>query len=445
MGNELQLQNITLQAMHGTSLQGIAQQQLYGINLGNGISIGNILAGISDVENIGSSNTEQKVSGIQNLISKALDIVSKLGSAESAAAKAETAKKSKDTAKTNQEIEEQKNELTQKFEQIGSDINQESDVIKAAQGEIETANQKLEEAKKDIEEKQKSIEEKKEQLKTEKNVTKQRELLKAIQQDSDSIKSSSDIIKSAQEVIKCASQEVADSVAIIEELNGGAFELQQEGENKVAKLSQEAANNAQKNAQTQGKGVENQIVGEQLQRTAQATSSTLFGVGSAPQLYRAAIDNKQAGTERQTGAATNLNAIKQGIGGLNDNVSLLNNFSTSIGGAFTEYADCIGDWNKALEPAITGFGTIMDNAGSYSAMADTLKTATEADIKKLDGTQPKREDNKNYVEQPTENNNSQSNMQFQQSAQYIPDMMKSGDNQNTNDLETLKVNTKLEM
>ena len=310
MGNEIQLQNLNLQSMQGFSMQGMLQQQFSGINVG-GVSIGEYLAGIQDVENISSSNTEQKASDIQSLINRVMNIVSKISADKEA--QEEVAANSKNTAKTNSEIEKQKSELSSNIAEISGQIGQETEVIQAAKEEIETANKKLQEEQDRIKKINEDINTKKDELNSETNPEKQKAILLEIQSLSGQLATSATVITEAQDVIKCASQEVADSVAIIEELNAGTFKIQQEGEQNVAKLSQEMAKNAQDNASIKAKSVQNEVVGNALEQSAKAASSNIFSGSAAPQLYKAAFEQKSAASTRQTGAVLNLSSIQKGI------------------------------------------------------------------------------------------------------------------------------------
>ena len=118
----------------------------------------------------------------------------------------------------------------------------------------------------------------------------------------------------------------------------------------------------------------------------------------------------------------------------------MNEFSTAIGGAFTDYANSIGDWNKVLEPAISSFGSMMDNAAKYTTTAGQISTAATNDLSKLDENktgQQKSEDSEEQKSKP-------SYMQYQQPAQFKPAFGLGDDSVQQNNFETTKIDVKLE-
>lgn len=336
-----------------------------------------------NLEQIDSGSAEQKASGIQNLINKALSLVEKITNQESQVARKEVKTNSENTQKLNSKSENAKAEITRDFNGIASGISEEEGVIKAANEEIAKAQEEIAKKQKEIEEKVNQINDAQKALAGTTNKTEQKDLLDKISRLSGEIAQSVESIATIQQIVEDASAEVADSVSYIESLKGNAVEIQENGETKIQQLSQEAAKNVQANTQTQTKAVINQATGEGAKNAAQvAATNVLTGTSVAPKLYRVAIDQELAGTTRNAGAAANLTHLLQGIGKINDNASLLQSFNTSIGSALNSYKDYVGEWNKRIPDVITSLGSF-DGENGINSQLETLNTAIKTDNQTL--------------------------------------------------------------
>jgi len=393
-------------------LQGQFDQ--FGLNqFGGGCEVSSWFNSAFDVANslegITSSDSNQAASSVQNLINKALSLVEKLMGQEAQAARKEVKKNEEDAKKLGADAEKTKTAIMNDMNGIGNDIKEEQGVVEAATEEIKKAQEEIQKKQKEINEIIEKISKAKKDLAKETNPAKQKALLKTIQGLSLQIATVTESMANIQQNVEDASKEVADSVSYIEALKGNAVEVQENGEMEIEQLGQKAVNNAQANTQTQVKAKTNQVTAEGAKDAAQAASSNfLTGTSIAPKLYRVATDQELAGTTRNVGAAATLNTLLQGIGKINDNLSLLTQFNTSIGSALQGYADYVGgEWNTAMNGVITSLGSF-DGDNGLNTQIETLNSAVDSDIKTIDNV-PAAKENNNKKETNDNNSDKESN------------------------------------
>ena len=98
-------------------------------------------------------------------------------------------------------------------------------------------------------------------------------------------------------------------------------------------------------------------------------------------MYKVAADQGAAAATRHAGAASNLMTITQGIGKIGGSASLIENFSTSIGGVLNNCIGYLGDWNTALEPMISAFGSF-EQAGLNGTIT-SLNNSVQQDLQSV--------------------------------------------------------------
>ena len=394
--NQLQLQNLGLNynpTDYAASVQSMLQSQFGNISLGSDINLGYALAGIQDIENMGSDNPQQQASAMQGLISKAMDIISKLGNGETAAASAEASKNAKAASDVKVDAETLKTEFNAESQRISEQIDQQSEAVNNAKTDLEAVQKELEAEQEKIKETQEKINELQQALAVATDPEQQKEILGELQGYTTLLLASAANIATMNEAVAQLSKTVADSYSVMESSIGDAEALQSEGEQALQQLSEKAGESAKNDALSKAKGTGNEAVAKTLEAEAAATSSNIFtGATLAPQLYRAAADQEGAGAIRITSSAANLSTLLQGILGINDNVELLTSFCSSIGSSVNQYTGYIGDWNNVLNPMITSFGTLIDGDNNVKAVAEKLDTTVKSDINRVDSKDVKNEE-----------------------------------------------------
>jgi len=409
----LQTQQLNLPRIGVVDISPQLTSSLGGLTIGsNGnFKIGDILAGINDVQAITSDNDQQRANGIQNAINDVMSLIQKVvTNSETTAATTETAKEQAKSQKTVVEAEKTKSEFETEFSKIKTSIDAESNQLQSLTSDAEAVNKELEEEKEKIESIISDIKSLQAELAATTDPAQQQSLLVSIQGLSGQLQTSTANILTLQASAQSLSKKVQASVDIIEEKNAGAFELQENGEVKLSQLSNEIAQESSDNASTQTKAAGNEATGAAAQQAASAASSNIFtGSSIAPKLYQVATDQRGAASVRTSGAQANLATIQQGIGKLSNATEIMESFSTSIGGALNEYIGYLGDWNETLEPMITSFGSIEDLKISDSV--NELNSAVEEDLNTVSAAEGSNETKSatTGLRQPTEQSNNSSN------------------------------------
>ncbi len=438
MAPNLQMQQLNLTQLQGTSISSQISSQLGNLTIGsNGnFKIGDILAGINDIEAISSDNDQQRAAGIQSAINDVMSLLQKfVTNGETTAATTETAKNQSKSQKTAAEADNAKNELETGFSKIQTAINGESEQLQSLTGDAEEVNKELEEEKEKIQSIITDIQAKQAELAATTDPAQQQSILVEIQGLSGQLQTCAANIATLQQTAQSLSEKVQATVDNIEELNAGAFELQENGKVKLTQLSQELAQENSDNASTQGKAAGNEITGEAAQKAATAASSNFItGSSLAPKLYQVAADQKGAATVRQSGAQANLATIQQGIGKLSNASEVMDSFSTSIGSSLNQYIGYIGDWNNVLDPMITSFGSI-DNMKIGDSIKN-LNTAVTEDLGTINSQNETQKDDSNPSSQKQSRSSESSTQPFKWGVSDGQDWTKK---EQLNELKTPKV------
>ncbi len=320
--------------------------------------LGNLLNGsTSGTTSSSGTSSDNTANTIQTTINKVMSLIDKITNQEAKAASNEIKKNKQAADELKKEQENAKAELSQNIENIEAEIATENETVINSTASLEEVNEQLAEKQEQINEIVKQIEEQQQLLASAKTPEEKAAILGTIQGLSGQIGELVGNIGDLQEQVASLSQAVETSVTNIETAKGNAVTIQEDGEMKITQLVQEGANLVTTNTSSQVQGVTNTVTGKALEAAAETASSNMFSASTAPQLYRAANDQSTAGQTRTSGSLTNLQTVLQGIGGLQDNLSLLTNFETSIGNALSEFSGAVGSWNTAIDPIITSIGS----------------------------------------------------------------------------------------
>ena len=341
--------------------------------------LGNILNGSSSQAAGGTGENNQTANIIQSTINTVMSLINKITTQEAKAAREEVNKNTKAADKLAKEQEESRTELSQNIDNIEAQIITEKDTVINSTGNLEEISKQLQEKQEQLNELVTQIEEQQKALSTAKTPEEKAAILGTIQGLSGQIGELVGNLGDLQEQVTTLSQAVENSLTNIETAKGNAVTIQEDGEMQITKLAQEGANLVTQNTSTQVKGVTNSTTGASLEVAAEASSATIFSAGAAAKLYRTANDQTTAGQTRTTGSITNLQTVLKGIGGLQDNLTLLNNFKTAIGSSLGEFDSAVGEWNTSVSPIITSIG-------SFEAVTtgnEELKTVVTSDLSSL--------------------------------------------------------------
>lgn len=328
-------------------------------------------------EGLTSEDDQQKASAIQNIMNNVMSLINSIASNEAQAAKREVQNNKATARGQNKTIEDQRTALNQQIGQIGGEISAQTEIVNGAVQELTEAQKNIQEKQEQINEIITQIQAKQNELAGITDPEKQAEILSEIQGLSGQITSIASSISTLTSTVETASTRVEDAAATIEDAKGNAIEIQQEGTAEITENAQKSAQLTHTSIKTNTTGVVNTTTGEGLQVAAETASSNIFTAGTAPDLFIKANDQKLAGSERTRGAITNLQTIMQGIGGLNDNASILTNFEHSVGGALNSFKTAIGTWNQNLEPTITSLGSFSTIEGEVKTLDEKVKEDLE--------------------------------------------------------------------
>ena len=390
---------------------------------GSSIDIGNILNGsTAAISGITSDNHNQKVNGIQTLIDTAMSLLSKLGASEAAKAKAEATKDKKAAAEFTKAGEEARAELEKNINEQSYFIEDQSSLVKESIGELGKANEQIQEKQEEINKIIQQINELQAQL-AGKTPEEQAQILGQIQTLSGKLASKAATISDVQKTVESASSQVENAVTNIETAKGHIVEIQENGQMVIQEQMQKGVQELQKGFQRQVQGQVNEATGTAAEKAAQATATSTFGIGAgaAAKLYKVSFDQDMAGSTRKTSSAPNLQTVLAGIGKLGENVALLTQFETAIGGAMKDFNGYVGDWNTALEPVITSIGSFTGEEGVI-ATNEQLQEAVTVDLNTLGATVDENGNVENKNTGNNENEDTQNNEQLVKPELFTPNV-----------------------
>ena len=371
---------------------------------------------------IATGDHNQKVNGIKNLVDTAMSLLSKLGASEAAKAKAEATKHKKAAAEYTKAGEEARAELEKNINEQSYFIEDQSSLVKESIGELGKANEQIQEKQEEINKIIQQINELQAQL-AGKTPEEQAQILGQIQTLSGQLATTAATIADVQETVENASAQVENAVTNIETAKGHIVEIQENGQMVIQELMQKGVQELQKGFQRQVQGQVNEATGTAAEKAAQATATSTFGIGAgaAAKLYKVSFDQDKAGSTRKTSSAQNLQTVLAGIGKLGENVALLTQFETAIGGAMKDFNGYVGDWNTALEPVITSIGSFTGEEGVI-ATNEQLQEAVTVDLNTLGATVDESGNVENKNTDNNKNEDSQNNEQLVKPELFTPNV-----------------------
>lgn len=342
----------------------------------------------NSIEQIASGDDNQKAAGIQQIINNVMSLVEKFTTGEAKAAKAEDKKNKaaaqkvvddQQNAKTeleteigniNSTIEAQLSTVSSEVEnltKLGEDLTEKQQEIQAIKEEIETKKAELESAA--------TVEEKKAILEEIKGLSGQiAEILASLSDLSSQMEASAEVVENAQGSIETAYSEVQ--------------KVQKDGTQKIAEIGQQGAKQVQNNTQVAATGAQNKIYAQAAKaaaETASGASFISFGATSsaAAKFNQIAIDQDSAAGTRIPGSVSNMSTVLQGIGGLQENLSVLTNFGNSIGNQFSDFSSVVGQWNSLSSQFIASIGSME----LVQTGVDELRNTVDEDLAILENSE----------------------------------------------------------
>ena len=356
----------------------LGQIDSMGSSSAGSFGIGSIFTIQNNIEQVKSNDPQTKVNGIMNLAQQAMSLINKIANLQ-AAAKDRVNKDSKKANNLVEDTEKTKAELNQSMFDIGEEIDAQSDIVKDATAQMEKAQEDLNKTQEQIKEIIKQIEEKQAELANTTDPEKQKALLDEIYGLGMSITELTASTANIQEAFDTASETIIEAVDNIETAKGNSVEIQTEGQQQIVKGVQDATQATSETAATQVSGATDIATGEAI--VASGTAASLIPGAGAVISTTAAQKGQEliaAGTTKTTGSVGNLQKIAQGIGGLQNNTTLLSTFENAIGGALKSFDDMVGGWNNVVTPLITSLGTL-GIEGAYATETYSLVETVLAD------------------------------------------------------------------
>lgn len=356
----------------------LGQIDSMGSSSAGSFGIGSIFTIQNNIEQVKSNDPQTKVNGIMNLAQQAMSLINKIANLQ-AAAKDRVNKDSKKANNLVEDTEKTKAELNQSMFDIGEEIDAQSDIVKDATAQMEKAQEDLNKTQEQIKEIIKQIEEKQAELANTTDPEKQKALLDEIYGLGMSITELTASTADIQEAFDTASETIIEAVDNIETAKGNSVEIQTEGQQQIVKGVQDATQATSETAATQVSGATDIATGEAI--VASGTAASLIPGAGAVISTTAAQKGQEliaAGTTKTTGSVGNLQKIAQGIGGLQNNTTLLSTFENAIGGALKSFDDMVGGWNNVVTPLITSLGTL-GIEGAYATETYSLVETVLAD------------------------------------------------------------------
>ena len=380
----IQLQNLGMQAMNGQSIDmlGMVQQQFGNLSLGSGINLSNVLAGIDSLDQMGSSNPQQKASAMQSLLNNVMGIISKLGTGEASAASSEVSKNNKDAQQTASDAEQKAADLKTNFEAIQGKIEEENQAIQKSNEEAEKLQEKQKAEEDKIKRSVDNINGLKNSLYGAADPEQQRTLLDAITLELGNIGKSIEAVTSIKAELSACSSQVEEAYTNLTNYSAEATETSETGAQNIEQLTAKAQQNISDNTKTEAQVPVNETTSAEAAAAAKAASSNpITGVSAAPQLYRVSADQKSAASVRAIGSATVWAQITQSIGSMTNGAELLTSYSDTIGSALGNCENLVGSWNTLVSPMITSIGSVEQ---LQQTITGEFLPAVEADDKTIE-------------------------------------------------------------
>ena len=420
---EVQLQNLGAQAasgFQGVSVEGMLNQYFGSTDLGNGINLSNVLAGIDSIEQISSGDNKQQANGVQSLVNNVMSIISKFGTGEASAAGSEVSQNVQNTNTTVTASDEQVQKIQSSFASIQKGIEAQNQIIEDENKAAEDlqAKQKAEEDK--IKAAIEQINTLKSQLGGETDSTNQQALLNQITEQLGIINESITTVTGIKTELAEHSANVEKAYGTLVDYSAETQQTQSESAESLENLAAKAQQNMQDNGKTQAQAPVNQATSASAASAAAAASTNIItGSSLAPKLYRVAGDQGAAASIRAMGASTVWAQMAQGIGKISNGAELLTSYNNTIGSALNDCENLVGRWNSTISPMITSIGSVE----SFKAQADEFGLIVDEDKASIEA----KGEQTNYVEAPAQSDETQNNKTKPQSNSFLRTSMLNGD------------------
>ena len=342
------------------------------------------------IQTMSNGTAEQKAQTATNFVTKALSwFTSGMGVKEGQNAGTETAQHK---AQAQQVIDNQKQEMDRingEINNINSAIESHLDAINQEIKKLEETGEELTQQQQEAKAKQEEITRKQEELTNATDDEQKVAILQEILTLTGELKTIVESITSAQDVADESNEVVENNNGEIENLAGQAGELVTTGIDNIPQGISEgmaALAEGQSDIKT---GTEDTTSAIKLEAKAAATTgATLgFGSGAASQMLLDAAGFHTGSAARFSGGTAVLNLASTGIGNWNSTLPILTNFENAIGQYTSLSTGYLGDFSLNFD----NYTNLITTIGSQATSVDTLETAVETDITRLE-SQPETEE-----------------------------------------------------
>lgn len=334
----------------------------------------------ADIEQIATSkDPNQQANALKSIINDILNIAKKFGNREKSTAVKET----QDTAQKAQELNQKSRELgvkmEGKFEEVQASIEEQSQIVTDASELLTEAQAQIKEEEEKIAAIIKKIQEAQQKLTEEQDTKKQAEILAEIQGYAEEITTSTTAITNQQDTALDLKGAVDDATANVADATENMTVIVKDGVAEIGQTVKEEGKLVGEVAETGVKGGENAATAAALETASTITSSNMFTAAATPQIKQAALDQEGAATTRLGSIGTNSAKITAGIGTLENNASIMSQYTSTVGSALTKFTGLVGSWNMQLPATITSIGTAIALEGENTE----LKSKIPTDLEKL--------------------------------------------------------------
>lgn len=418
----LQMQQLNIKQIEGLNLSQF-NSQWGGLSIGNSdYKIGDILAGINDVQAIKDGDANQKASGMQDLIDKAINLVSKIaGSGEAASATKETKSEDDASKKLDKKLSKSERKMEQTFNEISGKIDDERAIVENANQRILDKEKELYDKQKELEEKVQKITDAQERLNGAKTLGEQQEILAEIGVLSTELQGIIDEFAPIKEELLAAQKDVEASFGNIEAYQGNAEAAQTEAVQETTEAVQDATKQAQQTTKTEATAKVDQKVADAAGQAAQEASSNLLtGTSVAPELYKVQADYTQAANIREQGANRNKQTLSQLIGKIGQNARLIGSFESTITNSLSQFAVGIDTWNNNFSPMIQSIGSFDQITSQKEDFDKAVQADTETVNQALGTSDVIKKDDKASQSEGNKSNDYLNYMQQQEKMEQAP-------------------------
>lgn len=347
-----------------------------------GQSYGEIAWFSNAVQTMGNGTTEQKVQTGMNFVTKLVSLfTSGEGVKEGKKAETDVAKHTTDAQEVINNQKTAQDELQSKINKVNNEIEQHLEAIETELDQIADTGNEVSEKQEQVNEIYEKIEAKKAELETATTKEEKEAILEELQGLSGELSNIIAEIESLNNDKEESQDSAEEQEAQVENTTSEATDITSKGQEDIANIQNQgmqSLNNAAIDKQT---GIQDTKAGTELEiKAASMTAGTFgFGAAKAAQMQLDATGFFTGAGIRTPGSLAISMLAQQGLGGLNNNFSMLTNFDNAIGSFTNSFANYLGDFNTQTED-LSG---IISGFGSVDETAETINTAVENDREKI--------------------------------------------------------------